>query len=342
MAGLPGVSVPCGLSEGLPVGLQLIGAAWSEDVAVPRRPGLRGRHRRRGLAADRARTTSRAPRGPVDAVTPARAHRRGRLSRVTATPMPYFAHDRRRPPTRAPLAERALASACAPCRRRASGASSTSSRRWTTSSASGWGSRTSTRRARSSRRASRACARAAPTTRATSARSSCAARSRTTWSSCTASATTPENEILVTVGASEAVDLALRATCDPGDEVILHEPSYVAYVPAIVFAGGTPVRVADPVRGRLRARPRRRRGGDHAAHQGAVPRLPGEPDRRRARRRRPGRARADRRRPRPARVQRRDLRPARVRHVPPPARSARCPGCASGRSSWAASRRPTR
>jgi aminotransferase len=48
----------------------------------------------------------------------------------------------------------------------------------------------------------------------------------------------PATEILVTVGASEAVDLALRATCDPGDEVILHEPSYVAYVPAIVFAGG--------------------------------------------------------------------------------------------------------
>jgi aminotransferase len=50
-------------------------------------------------------------------------------------------------------------------------------------------------------------------------------------------------EILVTVGASEALDLALRATCDPGDEVILHEPSYVAYIPAIVFAGGTPVLV---------------------------------------------------------------------------------------------------
>jgi aminotransferase len=48
----------------------------------------------------------------------------------------------------------------------------------------------------------------------------------------------PTNEILITVGASEAVDLALRATCDPGDEVILHEPSYVSYVPAIVFAGG--------------------------------------------------------------------------------------------------------
>jgi aminotransferase len=53
----------------------------------------------------------------------------------------------------------------------------------------------------------------------------------------------PASEILVTVGASEAVDLALRATCDPGDEIVLHEPSYVAYVPAIVFAGGTVVHV---------------------------------------------------------------------------------------------------
>jgi aminotransferase len=48
----------------------------------------------------------------------------------------------------------------------------------------------------------------------------------------------PATELLITVGASEAVDLALRATCDPGDEVILHEPSYVSYVPAVVFAGG--------------------------------------------------------------------------------------------------------
>jgi aminotransferase len=59
----------------------------------------------------------------------------------------------------------------------------------------------------------------------------------------------PGTELLITVGASEAVDLALRATCDPGDEVILHEPSYVAYVPAVVFAGGTvrnvPTRLED-------------------------------------------------------------------------------------------------
>jgi aminotransferase len=53
----------------------------------------------------------------------------------------------------------------------------------------------------------------------------------------------PATELLITVGASEALDLALRATCDPGDEVILHEPSYVAYIPAIVFAGGSPVLV---------------------------------------------------------------------------------------------------
>ncbi|HEY7590453.1 MAG TPA: aminotransferase class I/II-fold pyridoxal phosphate-dependent enzyme [Candidatus Limnocylindrales bacterium] len=48
----------------------------------------------------------------------------------------------------------------------------------------------------------------------------------------------PLRELLITVGASEAVDLALRATCDPGDEVVLHEPSYVAYPPAVTFAGG--------------------------------------------------------------------------------------------------------
>jgi len=48
----------------------------------------------------------------------------------------------------------------------------------------------------------------------------------------------PGRELLITVGASEAVDLALRATCDPGDEIVLHEPSYVAYPAAVLFAGG--------------------------------------------------------------------------------------------------------
>ena len=53
----------------------------------------------------------------------------------------------------------------------------------------------------------------------------------------------PKGEILVTVGVSEAVDLALRATLNEGDEVILADPSYVAYVPAILLAGGVPVPV---------------------------------------------------------------------------------------------------
>src|SRR5258707_11892727 len=52
------------------------------------------------------------------------------------------------------------------------------------------------------------------------------------------------SEIMFPVGASEPVDAALRATCDPGDEVILHEPSYVSYVPAVVFAGGVVRHVA--------------------------------------------------------------------------------------------------
>ncbi|HEY8807306.1 MAG TPA: aminotransferase class I/II-fold pyridoxal phosphate-dependent enzyme [Candidatus Limnocylindria bacterium] len=53
----------------------------------------------------------------------------------------------------------------------------------------------------------------------------------------------PKSEILVTVGVSEAVDLALRATLNEGDEVIVADPSYVAYVPGIVLAGGVPVPV---------------------------------------------------------------------------------------------------
>ncbi|MDP8905490.1 MAG: aminotransferase class I/II-fold pyridoxal phosphate-dependent enzyme [Chloroflexota bacterium] len=53
----------------------------------------------------------------------------------------------------------------------------------------------------------------------------------------------PDTEICITVGASEALACALAAVVDPGDEVILHEPSYVAYLPAIVFNGGRPVLV---------------------------------------------------------------------------------------------------
>lgn len=48
-------------------------------------------------------------------------------------------------------------------------------------------------------------------------------------------------EMLVTVGGSEAIDIALRAMLDPGDEVLIPQPSYVSYLPCTVLAGGTPV-----------------------------------------------------------------------------------------------------
>ncbi len=51
----------------------------------------------------------------------------------------------------------------------------------------------------------------------------------------------PIKEILVTVGGSEAIDLACRAMLNPGEEVIVPEPSYVSYVPCVVMAGGKPV-----------------------------------------------------------------------------------------------------
>lgn len=53
----------------------------------------------------------------------------------------------------------------------------------------------------------------------------------------------PETEILVSVGASEALDATLRALVDVGDEVLIPEPSFVCYNPCTVLAGGTPVAV---------------------------------------------------------------------------------------------------
>ena len=53
----------------------------------------------------------------------------------------------------------------------------------------------------------------------------------------------PESEILVTVGGSEAIDIALRAMLDPGDEVLIPQPCFVSYVPCTILAGGTPVAI---------------------------------------------------------------------------------------------------
>jgi len=53
----------------------------------------------------------------------------------------------------------------------------------------------------------------------------------------------PSDEVLITVGVSEGLDLALRAFIEPGDEVMYHEPSYVSYNPLITLAHGIPVTI---------------------------------------------------------------------------------------------------
>ena len=54
----------------------------------------------------------------------------------------------------------------------------------------------------------------------------------------------PRSQILITVGVSEALDIALRAVVNPKDEVLYHEPSYVSYSPGILMAHGVPIPVA--------------------------------------------------------------------------------------------------
>jgi aminotransferase len=53
----------------------------------------------------------------------------------------------------------------------------------------------------------------------------------------------PDSEVLITVGVSEALDLALRALISPGDEVLYHEPCYVSYRATVLFAHGVPIAV---------------------------------------------------------------------------------------------------
>ncbi|MEN6339782.1 MAG: aminotransferase class I/II-fold pyridoxal phosphate-dependent enzyme, partial [Clostridiaceae bacterium] len=62
------------------------------------------------------------------------------------------------------------------------------------------------------------------------------------------------DNILITVGASQAIDLAMRAILNPGDEVIVHEPLYVAYRPSVELAGGKAVTVVTRHEDRFRLR----------------------------------------------------------------------------------------
>ncbi len=69
----------------------------------------------------------------------------------------------------------------------------------------------------------------------------------------------PADEILVTVGASEGIDLALRALVEKGDEVLVPDPSYVSYMPNIRFAGGVCVGVPTAAEDGFRLTPERLR-----------------------------------------------------------------------------------
>lgn len=60
------------------------------------------------------------------------------------------------------------------------------------------------------------------------------------------------DEILITMGASEGIDLALRALVDPGDEVLVVEPAYVSYIPCVELCGGIPVSIPLQAKNRFR------------------------------------------------------------------------------------------
>ncbi|WP_407926439.1 aminotransferase [Aquibacillus kalidii] len=65
----------------------------------------------------------------------------------------------------------------------------------------------------------------------------------------------PENQVIVTVGASQAIDITLRAILNPGEEVIVVEPCFVSYAPAVTLAGGVPVTVSAEADNEFKIRP---------------------------------------------------------------------------------------
>ena len=65
----------------------------------------------------------------------------------------------------------------------------------------------------------------------------------------------PATEVLVTTGGSEGIDIAIRSIVNPGDEVIIIQPSFVAYVPSVIFAGGIPVPVSTKMENNFKLTP---------------------------------------------------------------------------------------
>ena len=65
----------------------------------------------------------------------------------------------------------------------------------------------------------------------------------------------PADQIVCTIGASEAIDIALRTIIEPGDEILLVEPSYVSYKPSITLQGGVPVVLTTKVENEFKLTP---------------------------------------------------------------------------------------
>ena len=80
----------------------------------------------------------------------------------------------------------------------------------------------------------------------------------------------PDKETLVTVGGSEAIDIAMRAMLDPGDEVLVPQPSFVSYVPCTILAGGVAVPIALEEKDQFRLTPEKLLEKIKTANQGGA------------------------------------------------------------------------
>ena len=87
-----------------------------------------------------------------------------------------------------------------------------------------------------------------------------------------------KDEILVTVGGSEAIDLGFRALLNPGDEVLIPEPCFVCYEPLSRMAGGVAVPIVTRAEDGFRLTAAGAAGGHHAPDQNAGAAVPQQPD----------------------------------------------------------------
>ena len=89
----------------------------------------------------------------------------------------------------------------------------------------------------------------------------------------------PESEVLVTVGGSEAIDLCIRTLINPGDEVLIPEPSFVCYVPMTEMAKGVPVTIETKMEDNFRLTAKSIAGKNYAENQTVDSAIPEQPNR---------------------------------------------------------------